>query len=90
MSYAQSNTYEKCDILINNNDLKFDNNLTLGQVIDIAIQNRSPIIVKNGVHGMWYLKGKGISYDVLKAKLDAAVPRHRVGVYTMLLKLNSV
>ena len=43
--------YENCDILIGNNNVEklgFDKNKSLGEMIDLAINNNCPIIIKAG------------------------------------------
>lgn len=81
--------YPNKDILINKNEVQqngFDKNMTLGQMIDLAIEHNCRVICKNGTNGKWYLKGKNIPYEDLKTKLDQAEARHRDGVYSLLIQ----
>ena len=45
--------FENCDILIGNNNVErlgFDKTKTLGEMIDLAINNNCPIIIKAGIN----------------------------------------
>lgn len=73
MNFNKITKYNNCDILINQNDVEyygFDKNKTLGEMIDLAINNDSQIIIKNGFNGKWYLKGKNKDIDFLKIKIN--------------------
>lgn len=63
--------YSNTDIYVRDDDIVrgLDKDLSLSNVIDIAIQNRSPIIVKHG-KGKWYLKGKHKDMNTIKEKLS--------------------
>lgn len=63
--------YSNTDIYVRDDDIEkgLDKNLSLSNVIDIAIQNKSPIIVKHG-KGKWYLKGKYKDMNIIKEKLS--------------------
>ena len=67
---SQISYYSNTDIYVRDDDIVkgLDKDLSLSNVIDIAIQNRSPIIVKHG-KGKWYLKGKYKDVNVIKEKL---------------------
>jgi hypothetical protein len=60
MSYTRITRYLQCDILLHKNDVEwhgFDKTKTEGEMIDLAANYGCPIIIKNGIHGKWYLKG---------------------------------
>jgi hypothetical protein len=64
--------YLNCDLLIHKNDVErlgFDKNYTEAEMIDLAVKNSSPIIIKNG-KGKWYLKGKNESIVSLKSLIS--------------------
>jgi hypothetical protein len=89
MSYTQIIRYLKCDILINQNDVEkcgFDKNKTEGEMIDLAVENSCPIIIKNGKNGKWYLKGKGKTIENLKSKINEKIGKSRNGVFCLLLE----
>ena len=68
--------FENCDILIGNNNVErlgFDKTKTLGEMIDLAIINNCPIIIKGGLNAKWYLKGKDIEF--LKEKINENIIR---------------
>jgi len=50
----------------------FDKNFTFGHMLDLAIQHRSIIIVKNG-NGKWYLKGQGKDPADAEARIQGNV-----------------
>ena len=88
MSFTQMTCYPNKDILIGNNNIEkygFASTMTQGQMIDLAITNRCPILVKDGHTGKWYLKGQGKTTEFLKAKLDQA-PMARDGVFSILIE----
>ena len=89
MSYIQITRHLKCDILIHNNDVErygFDKNKTEGEMIDLAVKNGCPIIIKNGKKGKWYLKGKGKPSEFLKNKIREEKGKSRDGVYCLLFE----
>lgn len=92
ITYARSITvFPRCDILVGKNDVQrlgFDKDLTDIQVIALAVKHNSPIIVKNGRSGKWYLKGNGMDMDVLKEKLEEQKGKSREGVYCMLIEID--
>lgn len=55
-------------------------------MIDLAIKNECPIIIKNGINGKWYLKGKGKSIEYLKSKIEEKLGKSRDGVFCLLLE----
>lgn len=80
--------YPKKDILSNENEVQqngFDKNMTLGQMIDLAIEHNCRVICKNGDNGKWYLKGKNRPAADMRARLDQAPARHRDGVYSLVI-----
>jgi hypothetical protein len=79
----------KCDILINKNDVErygFEKTKTEGEMIDLAIKHKCHIIIKNGINGKWYLKGKGEQIEYLKSKIDEKLGKSRDGVFCLLLE----
>lgn len=89
MSYSRITRYLKCDILLHKNDVEqygFDKTKTEGEMIDLAVKNECPIIIKNGINGKWYLKGKGLTVEYLKSKINEKIGESRDGVYCLLLE----
>ena len=89
MNFNRITKYNKCDILKHNNDIEshgFEKNITLGEMIDTAINNDCRIIIKNGFNGKWYLKGKNKNIDFLRIKINNSVGLSRDGVYCILLE----
>jgi hypothetical protein len=89
MSYTTITRFLKCDILISQNDVElygFPKSKTEGEMIDLAIEFRCPIIVKNGIKGKWYLKGKGKHIIELKSKIDKNLGKSRDGVFCLLIE----
>jgi hypothetical protein len=80
--------FQKCDILIGRNDIEkygFAKTISEDEIIRLAIRYGSPVIVKNGKKGKWYLKGQGISHEALRQKITSNLGEKREGVYTILL-----
>jgi hypothetical protein len=89
MSYNKITRYVNCDILLNKNDVEyygFDKNMTEGEMIDLAMKNNCPIIIKNGHKGKWYLKGQGKTIEYLKIKINEQIGKSRNGVFCLLLE----
>jgi hypothetical protein len=89
MNYSRITRYSKCDILLHKNDVEwygFDKSKTEGEMIDLAVKNNCHIIIKNGINGKWYLKGKGKTIDYLKNKIDEKIGKSRNGVFCLLLE----
>ena len=89
MTYTRITRYLKCDILRHTNDIEFygfDNAKTEWEMIDLAVKNGSPIIIKNGKNGKWYLKGKGKPIEYLKSKIDENIGKYRDGVFCLLIE----
>jgi hypothetical protein len=81
--------YNNCDILKNQNDVEqygFNKDNTLGQMIDLAILHRCPIIIKSGINGKWYLKGKNRELEWLRIKINENINMHRNGVDCYLIE----
>ncbi len=60
--------YQNCDILINQNDIEkygFDKD----KIIQLAIQNDCPVVVKSGESGKWYFSFAG-SFRLLKERTN--------------------
>ena len=89
MSFNTITRYDNCDILVHRNDIEYlgyDKNKTEGEMIDLAIKNECPIIIKNGINGKWYLKGKGYSIDYLKEQIEEKIGKSRDGVFCLLIE----
>jgi hypothetical protein len=81
--------FNNCDILIGNNNVErlgFDKTKTLGEMIDLAINNNCPIIIKSGLNAKWYLKGQGKNIEFLKEKINQNIGQHRTGVCCYLIE----
>jgi len=61
--------YSYCNILIDKPKYTYNRERTLGEIIDLAIELKCPIITKNGKSSNWELKGVGLSYDYLKQQI---------------------
>lgn len=46
--------------------LGFDGNISEAEMIALAIQHRSPVIIKAGYNAKWYLKGNGIPFNYIE------------------------
>jgi hypothetical protein len=89
MNFNKITKYDNCDILRNQNDIEyygFDKNKTLGEMIDLAINNKCKIIIKGGLNGKWYLKGKDRDVDFLKLKINKNTGNHRNGISCYLIE----
>ena len=90
MNFNKITKYNKCDILKHNNDIEshgFDKTITLGEMIDKAINNNCRIIIKNGFNGKWYLKGQHGNIASLREKINNRnLSLSRDGVYCILLE----
>ena len=89
MSYTKITRFSKCDILLHKNNVErygFEKTKSEGEMIDLAIKNDCPIIIKNGINGKWYLKGKGKPIEYLKSKIDEKLGKSRDGVFCLLLE----
>ena len=78
-------THLRCDFLKGTryNDIEpygFDKSKTLGEMIDIAIENGCPIIIKAGADAKWYLKGKGRTNEYLKNKIEERTGKEKYDV----------
>jgi len=73
MNFKSIKLYENSDVfafsLGNVEYYGYSSSKTIGEMIDIAIQNNCKIIMKQG-KGKWYLKGQDKEYDNLKTKLE--------------------
>ena len=89
MEYTTIQRYSNCDILIGSNNVEkygFDSHKTEGEMIDLAVKHRCPVIVKDGPTGKWYLKGQNRSIEYLKHKISMASGKSRDGVFCLLLE----
>jgi hypothetical protein len=89
MKYSGFTRYLNCDILLHKNDVDFygfSKTKTEEEMIDLAIKNECPIIIKNGINGKWYLKGKGKTIEYLKGKINEKIGKSRDGVFCLLLE----
>lgn len=95
-SLKNMSVYDRCDFLIgfgnngNNNveRLGYESNKTLGEMINLALANKCPIIIKNGRNGKWYLKGQGKTTEFLKAEIERKKGTTREGVTCYFLEFN--
>jgi hypothetical protein len=79
----------KCDINLFKNDVEpngYVSTKTEGEMIDLASLNGCKVIVKNGVNGKWYLKGKDDTIENLKDKINKNLGKSRDGVFLLLLE----
>ncbi len=68
MDYRRT-IFPKTDILKGCNDVEdkgYTASKTLDEMIQLALENDCPVIVKGGVNAKWYLKGKGMSMDSIR------------------------
>ena len=94
MTSLKITEHPKCDILIgfssnNNNNVErlgFDKNKTLGEMIDLALLHKCPIIVKAGKNAKWYLKGQGKTLEFLKNQIELKKGTKREGISCYLLE----
>jgi hypothetical protein len=83
--------YHNCDVFRGNNNIQkkgFDGKLSEKHMIQLAIEHGCPLIVRSGIKGKWYLKGKGKSIDELKEKIEKNKGNSGDGVFTILLEFN--
>jgi hypothetical protein len=62
-----------CDFWLNKNDVEpngFDATLSREHMIGLAVLNRCPLIVKNGLKAKWYLKGRGKTRDEILKNIE--------------------
>ena len=79
LSMASVTEYTDCDFWIHRNDIQrlgFDKTLSYGEMIDLALKHRCPIIVKNG-KGKWYLKGNGRTKDEIQRQIEKHLGKRR-------------
>ena len=89
MNYTRITRFPRCDILLHKNDVEwygFEKTKTEGEMIDLAIKNYCPIIIKNGINGKWYLKGNGKTIEYLNTKIVEKIGQSRDGVFCLLLE----
>ena len=89
MSFKNIIAYERCDILKHKNDVEkrgYDKDKTLGEMIDLAIINKSKILIKAGTNAKWYLKGKDYEYDFLLGEISENIGKSRKGVICYLIE----
>ena len=65
----------------------YSRNLTLEEIIPIAIENRYPIIVRDGCNAKWYLKVKNKTEDVIREKISKSHPKFRLRVLYFIPRL---
>jgi hypothetical protein len=95
-SLKNMSVYDRCDFLIgfptngNNNveRLGYDRNNTLGEMIDLALAHKCPIIIKSGRNGKWYLKGQGKTNEFLKDQIQRKTGTRREGVICYFLEFH--
>ena len=88
MSYNKITRFSNCDILINWGKSKegYPSTKTEEEMINLAVQQGCPIIVKNGKKGKWYIKGKDKTIEFLKHKIEEQIGKQRDGVFLLLLE----
>jgi hypothetical protein len=88
MSYNTITRFLNTDILIDWGKSKegYPSDKTEGEMIDLALKNGYPIIVKNGKKGKWYLKGNGRSIEYLKLQIEEKKGKSRDGVFCLLIE----
>jgi hypothetical protein len=89
MDFNKITKYTNCDILIGSNNIEnngYNKEKTLGEMIDLALLNECPIIIKNGYNGKWYLKGKNKDINFLQNKINENINQHRDGVVCYLIE----
>ena len=65
--FENCNVYHKQDF---GEKYGYSRNLTLEEMISIAVENRCPIIVRGGNNAKWYLKGNNKTEDVVREKIS--------------------
>jgi hypothetical protein len=83
--------YDRCDFLRDNNNVQrlgFERNKTLGEMIDLAVTHRCPIIIKSGPNAKWYLKGQGKTTEFLRAEIERKRGTRREGVICYFLEFD--
>lgn len=89
MSYNTITRYLKCDIDRSYGDIEplgYEKSKTEGEMIDLACLHGCKVIVKNGINGKWYLKGKTKTLENLKIKINKYAGKSRDGVFLLLLE----
>jgi len=97
-SLKQITKYDRCDFLLgfssnNNNNVErlgFEKTKTLGEMINLALIHKCPIIIKNGNKGKWYLKGQNKTIEFLKGEIDKKKGTTRQGVICYFLEFDSI
>jgi hypothetical protein len=85
MSFSQVKTYNKTDVFHCGDDVEkygYSKEKTLGEMIDLAIQHKCPILVKAGKNAKWYLKGHKRTTDQILTALQEKEGKSRDGVVT--------
>ena len=84
--------FNNCDILVNWSESKdgLSKNFSQYDIINKAILGGYKIVVKHGVNGKWYLKGKEREIGDLKEKINANMGKSRDGVYCILIEKTEV
>jgi hypothetical protein len=90
-SWSSITRYDGTNTGIINNDVErlgFDSDLSETEMIALAIKHQCPLIVRSGIRGKWYLKGRGREHAYLEGKLisNKGVPRYK-RAYVLLIKL---
>ena len=82
MSFSQVKSYNKTDVFHGGDDAIYPKDKTLGEMIDLAIKHKSPILVKAGKNAKWYLKGSKRTTDQILTALQEKEGKSRDGVVT--------
>jgi len=88
--WSSMTRYNGTDCLINQHDVQplgFDASLSEAEMIALAIQHKSPVIVKAGFNAKWYLKGSGVPYEYLERMIKENQGKERYQrCYVILIK----
>ena len=81
-------TFDKCDFYIGKNEIErlgYESNTSMGHMIDLALEHKCRVIIKNGVNGKFYLKCKDMSYNDVLTLAQAKEGKMRDGVLCYVL-----
>ena len=81
-------TFDKCDFYIGKNEIErlgYSGKTSMGNIIDLALEHKCRVIIKNGVNGKYYLKCKDMSYNDVLPLAQAKEGQMRDGVLCYVL-----
>ena len=81
-------TFDKCDFYIGKNEIErlgYSGKTSMGHIIDLALEHKCRVIIKNGVNGKYYLKCKDMSYNDVLLLAEAKEGQMRDGVLCYVL-----